>query len=75
MLDKELDKEEREGKLKNKAKSVSFKKREDKTVEEKHVAQDSLKDLDLKDKISKRPEIKKNIELQEGVNINCYPKE
>ena len=69
VLDKELDKEEREGKLKNKAKSVSFKKREDKAVEEKHVAQDSLKDLDLKDKISKRPEIKKNIELQEGVNI------
>ena len=69
VLDKELDKEEREGKLKNKAKSVSFKKREDKAVEEKHVAQDSLKDLGLKDKISKRPEIKKNIELQEGVNI------
>ncbi len=69
VLDKELDKEEREGKLKNKAKSVSFKKREDKAVEEKHIAQDSLKDLDLKDKISKRPEIKKNIELQEGVNI------
>ncbi|MBE3035783.1 MAG: translation initiation factor IF-2, partial [Candidatus Atribacteria bacterium] len=69
VLDKELDKEEREGKLKSKAKSVSFKKREDKAVEEKHVAQDSLKDLDLKDKISKRPEIKKNIELQEGVNI------
>ena len=69
VLDKELDKEEREGKLKNKAKSVSFKKREDKAVEEKHVAQDSLKDLDLKDKISKRPEIKKNIELHEGVNI------
>jgi translation initiation factor IF-2 len=69
VLDKELDKEEREGKLKNKAKSVLFKKREDKAVEEKHVVQDSLKDLDLKDKISKRPEIKKNIELQEGVNI------
>jgi translation initiation factor IF-2 len=69
VLDKELDKEEREGKLKNKAKSVSFKKREDKAIEEKHIAKDSFKDLDLKDKISKRPEIKKNIELQEGVNI------
>ena len=69
VLDKELDKEEREGKLKNKAKSVLFKKREDKAVEEKHIAQDSLKDLDLKEKISKKPEIKKNIELQEGVNI------
>ena len=69
VLDKELDKEEREGKLKNRAKSVLFKKREDKVVEEKHVIKDSLKDLDLKDKISKRPEIKKNIELQEGVNI------
>src|SRR4030042_4178019 len=69
VLDKELDKEEREGKLKNKAKSVSLKKREDKAVEEKHVAKDSSKDLDLKDKIAKRPEIKKNIELQEGVNI------
>lgn len=69
VLDKELDKEEREGKLKNKARSVSLKKREDKAVEEKHIAQDSLKDLDLKDKISKRPEIKKNIELHEGANI------
>lgn len=69
VLDKELDKEEREGKLKNKAKSVLFKKREDKAVEEKHIAQDSLKDLDLKEKISKRPEIKKNIELHEGANI------
>jgi translation initiation factor IF-2 len=69
VLDKELDKEEREGKLKNRAKSVLFKKREDKVVEAKHVVKDSLKDLDLKDKISKRPEIKKNIELQEGVNI------
>ena len=69
VLDKELDKEEREGKLKNRAKSVLFKKREDKVVEGKHVIKDSLKDLDLKDKISKRPEIKKNIELQEGVNI------
>jgi len=69
VLDKELDKEEREGKLKNKAKSVSFKKREDKIVEEKHVSKDSLKDVDLKDKNIKRPEIKKNIELQEGVNI------
>lgn len=69
VLDKELDKEEREGKLKNKAKSVLFKKREDKAVEEKHIVQDSLKDLDLKEKISKRPEIKKNIELHEGANI------
>ncbi|MCL4415853.1 MAG: translation initiation factor IF-2, partial [Actinobacteria bacterium] len=69
VLDKELDKEEREGKLKNKAKSISFKKHEEKVAEEKHVTKDSLKDLDLKEKISKRPEIKKNIELQEGVNI------
>jgi translation initiation factor IF-2 len=69
VLDKELDKEEREGRLRNKAKSVSLKKREEKTVEEKHIDKDSFKEIEPKDKISKRPEIKKNIELHEGANI------
>lgn len=67
VLDKELDKEEREGRLRSKAKSISLKKREEKT-EEKQLTQD-LKSPEVKEKPVKRAEIKKNIELHEGVTI------
>ncbi|MBM3710718.1 MAG: GTP-binding protein, partial [Actinobacteria bacterium] len=71
VLDRELDKEEKEGRFRTKVKSISVKKKVEGEKPGVKIQQTlgSRPVSDLKERVLKRPEIKKVIELPEGVTI------
>ena len=72
VLDKELDREEKEGRFRTKVKPLSIKRKAEVEKPEINVQQKPEKQTtisDLKERVIKRPEIKKVIELPEGVTI------
>ncbi|MBM3712964.1 MAG: translation initiation factor IF-2, partial [Actinobacteria bacterium] len=72
VLDKELDREEKEGRFRTKVKPISAKKKvetEKQGIKLQQVSASQHAISNLKEKVIKRPEIKKVIELSEGVTI------